>query len=39
MEMTFINTASPGIYLMDNYYKKSNSTAKANAILTGIGTA
>ncbi len=35
--MTFINTASQGIYLMENYYKKSNSTSKANAVLTGAG--
>lgn len=35
--MTFINTASSGVYLMENYYDLSYSTAKANAILTGKG--
>jgi len=36
-EQTFINTASAGVYLMKIYYKKSYSTARANAVLTGIG--
>jgi S1-C subfamily serine protease len=36
-EMTFINTASVGVYLMELYYKNSYSTAKSNAILTGSG--
>lgn len=35
--MTFINTASSGVYLMENYYLISNSTAKATAILSGSG--
>jgi S1-C subfamily serine protease len=34
---TFINTATAGIYLMELYYRKSYSTAKANAVLTGSG--
>ncbi|MBE0662822.1 MAG: trypsin-like peptidase domain-containing protein [Bacteroidales bacterium] len=36
-EMTFVNTANNGIYLMENYYKNSHTTAKATAILTGNG--
>jgi len=36
-DMTFINTASVGIYLMECYYKLSYSTAKANAFLTDNG--
>lgn len=36
-DMTFINTANSGIYLMENYYRNTYSTAKANAILTGNG--
>jgi S1-C subfamily serine protease len=36
-EMTFVNTANNGIYLMENYYKNSHTTAKAIAILTGNG--
>lgn len=36
-QMSFSKTASDGVYLMENYYKKSYATAKANAILTGFG--
>ncbi len=36
-KMTFINTASVGIYLMELYYRNSYTTAKASAILTGNG--
>lgn len=34
-EMKFYKTSNPGIYLYNHYYKKSNSTAKANAVLIG----
>jgi S1-C subfamily serine protease len=37
LEMSFKNTASDNVYLMENTYNASKSTAKANAILTGIG--
>ena len=36
-DMTFLNTANRGIYLMENYYRNSSSTAKANAVLKGNG--
>ena len=36
-EMTFINTASSTVYLMELNYKISYSIAKSNAILTGNG--
>ena len=34
-QMKFYKTSIPGIYLYNHYYTKSNSTAKANALLTG----
>ncbi len=36
-EISFQNTATSGVYLMENYYKNTYSTAKSTAILTGIG--
>jgi S1-C subfamily serine protease len=35
--ISFQNTATSGVYLMENYYKNTYSTAKSTAILTGIG--
>ncbi len=36
-EISFINTALEGIYLMNSYYEKSYSTARSNAVLTDNG--
>jgi len=36
-DIKFYKTATFGIYLFNTYFKKSNSTAKGNAILTGNG--
>ena len=35
--MTFTNTASVGVYLMQLYYKDSHSTAKCNALMQSLG--
>lgn len=36
-EISLKNTALPDVYLMDIYYDKSFTTAKANALMTGSG--
>jgi S1-C subfamily serine protease len=37
VETKFYNTATEGIYLYEQYFKQSYSTAKANVVMTGSG--